>query len=82
MYKFRDRDGRVIYVGKAKSLRARLNNYFQPPHTLHPRTRSADATPTEVSRVETPQVGSAKLEPVKAEPAKVESAPELRRSTD
>ena len=52
------------------------------PRTLHPRTRSADATPTEVSRVETPQVGSAKLEPVKAEPAKVESAPELRRSTD
>ncbi|PAY03594.1 MULTISPECIES: hypothetical protein [Bradyrhizobium] len=52
------------------------------PRTLHPRTRSADATPTEVSRVETPQVGSAKLEPVKAEPAKAESAPELRRSTD
>ncbi|OEY23934.1 excinuclease ABC subunit C [Corynebacterium sp. BCW_4722] len=39
VYKFRDRDGRVIYVGKAKNLRARLNNYFQPPHTLHPRTR-------------------------------------------
>ena len=39
VYKFRDRDGRVIYVGKAKNLRARLNNYFQPPNTLHPRTR-------------------------------------------
>mgnify|MGYP001148200127 FL=1 len=39
MYKFRDKDGRVIYVGKAKNLRARLNNYFQPPQTLHPRTR-------------------------------------------
>ena len=39
VYKFRDRDGRVIYVGKAKNLRARLNNYFQPPETLHPRTR-------------------------------------------
>ncbi|WP_277099500.1 excinuclease ABC subunit UvrC [Corynebacterium riegelii] len=39
VYKFRDASGRVIYVGKAKSLRARLNNYFQPPNTLHPRTR-------------------------------------------
>lgn len=39
VYKFRDRDGRVIYVGKAKNLRVRLNNYFQPPNTLHPRTR-------------------------------------------
>jgi len=27
-YQFKDRDGRVIYVGKAKSLRARLSNYF------------------------------------------------------
>ena len=53
------------------------------PRPRHPRTRSADASQTEVvSRVETPQVGSAKLEPVKAEPAKVESPPELRRSTD
>ncbi|WKD57613.1 UvrABC system protein C [Corynebacterium capitovis DSM 44611] len=39
VYKFRDATGRVIYVGKAKNLRARLNNYFQPPHQLHPRTR-------------------------------------------
>ena len=52
------------------------------PRSLHPRTRSADASPPEVSRVETPQVERTKLEPVKAEPAKVESAPELRRSTD
>ncbi len=28
-YQFKDRDGRVIYVGKAKSLRSRLSNYFQ-----------------------------------------------------
>ena len=28
-YQFRDKDGRIIYVGKAKSLRNRLNNYFQ-----------------------------------------------------
>ncbi|HEX4245690.1 MAG TPA: GIY-YIG nuclease family protein, partial [Acidimicrobiales bacterium] len=37
-YQFKDRDGRVIYVGKAKSLRSRLNNYFQNPANLQPRT--------------------------------------------
>jgi excinuclease ABC subunit C len=37
-YQFRDRDGRVIYVGKAKSLRSRLSNYFQNPANLQPRT--------------------------------------------
>ena len=39
VYKFRDESGRVIYVGKAKSLRARLNSYFQDIAALHPRTR-------------------------------------------
>jgi excinuclease ABC subunit C len=38
-YQFRDADGRVIYVGKAKSLRSRLSNYFAAPETLLPRTR-------------------------------------------
>lgn len=38
-YQFYDRDGRVIYVGKAKSLRNRLSNYFAAPHTLADRTR-------------------------------------------
>ena len=37
-YQFRDRDGRVIYVGKAKSLRSRLSNYFVAPSSLPPRT--------------------------------------------
>jgi excinuclease ABC subunit C len=37
-YQFRDRDGRVIYVGKAKSLRSRLSNYFGNPVHLPPRT--------------------------------------------
>ncbi len=37
-YQFKDADGRVIYVGKAKSLRSRLNNYFQNPAALPPRT--------------------------------------------
>jgi len=37
-YQFKDADGRVIYVGKAKSLRSRLSNYFGNPATMHPRT--------------------------------------------
>src|SRR3954469_15796101 len=37
-YQFKDRDGRVIYVGKAKSLRQRLSNYFGNPSLLPPRT--------------------------------------------
>jgi len=37
-YQFRDREGRVIYVGKAHSLRSRLSNYFSNPATLPPRT--------------------------------------------
>ena len=38
VYRFRDPRGRVIYVGKAKSLRARLSSYFQDVANLHPRT--------------------------------------------
>ena len=38
VYRFRDKDGRVIYVGKAKSLRPRLSSYFQDISALHPRT--------------------------------------------
>ncbi|MGA1361327.1 MAG: excinuclease ABC subunit UvrC [Ilumatobacteraceae bacterium] len=37
-YQFRDAHGRVIYVGKAGNLRARISNYFQDPRLLHPRT--------------------------------------------
>jgi excinuclease ABC subunit C len=39
VYRFRDATGRVIYVGKAKSLRQRLNSYFADPWTLHARTQ-------------------------------------------
>lgn len=39
VYRFRDPDGRVLYVGKAKNLRARLSNYFAPLYSLHERTR-------------------------------------------
>ena len=44
VYRFRDADGRVIYVGKAKSLRSRLSSYFQDISALHPRTRSMVTT--------------------------------------
>jgi excinuclease ABC subunit C len=37
-YQFKDRDGRVIYVGKARSLRSRLSNYFVNVNSLPPRT--------------------------------------------
>lgn len=40
VYKWRDSEGRVIYVGKAKNLRNRLSNYFQPLSRLHPRTQN------------------------------------------
>jgi excinuclease ABC subunit C len=39
VYRFRDQRGRVIYVGKAKSLRQRLNQYFADFAGLHPRTQ-------------------------------------------
>lgn len=39
VYRFRDGTGRVIYVGKAKSLRSRLNSYFADVANLHPRTQ-------------------------------------------
>ncbi|SCL19015.1 Excinuclease ABC subunit C [Micromonospora pallida] len=39
VYRFRDGTGRVVYVGKAKNLRSRLNSYFADPVGLHQRTR-------------------------------------------
>ena len=39
VYRFSDRHGRVLYIGKAKSLRARLANYFQPLRSIQPRTQ-------------------------------------------
>jgi excinuclease ABC subunit C len=40
VYRFRDEQGRVIYVGKARSLRPRLSSYFQDLANLHPRTQT------------------------------------------
>jgi excinuclease ABC subunit C len=48
VYKFRDADSRVIYVGKAKSLRPRLSSYFQDLANLHPRTRQMVTTAASV----------------------------------
>ncbi len=39
VYRWLDSNGRVLYVGKAKNLRARLSNYFGPLDSLHERTR-------------------------------------------
>ncbi|MEZ0089480.1 excinuclease ABC subunit UvrC [Streptacidiphilus sp. EB129] len=48
VYKFRDANSRVIYVGKAKSLRPRLSSYFQDLANLHPRTRQMVTTAASV----------------------------------
>lgn len=48
VYRFRDEHGRVVYVGKAKSLRSRLASYFQDLSALHPRTRQMVTTAASV----------------------------------
>ncbi len=51
VYRFRDAHGRVIYVGKAKNLRARLTSYFQDPAGLHARTQTMVSTARSVDWV-------------------------------
>jgi excinuclease ABC subunit C len=48
VYRFRDEHGRVINVGKAKSLRQRLSSYFQDLSALHPRTQTMVTTAASV----------------------------------
>ncbi len=48
VYRFRDEHGRVVYVGKAKSLRQRLSSYFQDFSAMHPRTRQMVTTAASV----------------------------------
>ncbi|MEU4406795.1 excinuclease ABC subunit UvrC [Streptosporangium sp. NPDC023963] len=48
VYRFKDAEGRVIYVGKAKSLRQRLNSYFADFAGLHPRTQTMLTTAVDV----------------------------------
>jgi excinuclease ABC subunit C len=51
-YQFKDAHGRVIYVGKASSLRSRLSNYFQDKRNLHPRTAAMVAAAESVEWIE------------------------------
>jgi excinuclease ABC subunit C len=51
-YQFKDGDGRVIYVGKAKSLRSRLSNYFGNPALLPPRTAQMVASAESVEWIQ------------------------------
>lgn len=55
VYRFRDEHGRVIYVGKAKNLRSRLNSYFANPQSLLPKTHAMVHT---AASVEWTMVGS------------------------
>ena len=52
VYRFRDARGRVIYVGKAKNLRARLSSYFQDIGNLHARTATMVTTAAAVDWTE------------------------------
>ena len=51
-YQFKDAEGRVIYVGKAKSLRQRLSSYFQNPRNLPPRTAQMVAAAASVEWIQ------------------------------
>jgi excinuclease ABC subunit C len=63
VYRFRDPHGRVVYVGKAKSLRSRLSNYFQDLAALHPRTQAMVTTAASVEwTVVTTEVEALQLE--------------------
>jgi excinuclease ABC subunit C len=63
VYRFRDPHGRVIYVGKAKSLRSRLNSYFADLSGLAPRTRQMVMTAGSVEwTVVTTEVEALQLE--------------------
>ena len=73
VYRFRDRDGRVIYVGKAKNLRSRLSNYFQDLRLLHPRHR-VYIVPRSARDV---LVGASEIESEDRSPVSLRSAVEL-----
>ncbi len=51
-YQFKDRDGRVIYVGKARSLRSRVGSYFQDPSRLPARTAQMVETAASVEWIQ------------------------------
>ncbi|HEX7276856.1 MAG TPA: excinuclease ABC subunit UvrC, partial [Acidimicrobiales bacterium] len=51
-YQFKDHDGRVIYVGKARSLRSRLSNYFGAPGSMPPRSAQMVAAAVSVEWIQ------------------------------
>lgn len=55
VYIMRDRDGRVIYVGKAKNLRERVSTYFSSPLGY---ARKMEGLLESISRIDTEVVGS------------------------
>ena len=78
----RTRQGRVIYVGKAKSLRSRLSNYFQNPANLPPRTAQMVATAESVEWIQVAQrrrSADARVQPHQAAPAPLQHPAEGRQ---
>lgn len=53
VYLYKDKEGRVIYVGKARVLRNRLRSYFQAPAGLHPKVRAMMARVAEFDYIVT-----------------------------
>ncbi|HBQ25766.1 MAG TPA: excinuclease ABC subunit C, partial [Syntrophomonas sp.] len=53
VYIYKDSEGRVIYVGKAKSLRTRMSSYFQSPQKMHPKVRALMARVTDFDYIVT-----------------------------
>ena len=81
-YQFKDADGRVIYVGKAKSLRQRLSNYFQNPRNLPPRTAQMVATAETVEWIQVRnevEALDARVQPHQAAPATFQRPPRRRQ---
>ena len=59
VYRMLDADGTIVYVGKARSLRQRLSNYFQDPRNMHPRTAQMVATVAALEAMNTAMDGNA-----------------------
>ncbi|ACU53791.1 excinuclease ABC, C subunit [Acidimicrobium ferrooxidans DSM 10331] len=60
-YQFRDGEDRVIYVGKARNLRARVGSYFQDPRQLSPKTRAMLAVASRLTWIVVPSEQDALL---------------------